>query len=65
MCGYIAGVVLAGVGDGQDRKLCSAELKNLLTADCSRNWRLMLASPVSSHHSRFSQICIMNGVLTT
>jgi hypothetical protein len=65
MCGYIAGVVLAGVRDGHDENLCSAKLDNLLTAKCSLNWRLMLASPVSSHHSRFSQIRVMDGLLTT
>ncbi|KAF2797483.1 hypothetical protein K505DRAFT_235427 [Melanomma pulvis-pyrius CBS 109.77] len=47
MCGYIAGVVLAGVRDGQDPNICNATpLNNLLTARCSLNWRLMLASPM-------------------
>jgi hypothetical protein len=43
MCGYIAGVVLAGV---RDRSACSKDAGNLLTSQCSLNWRLMLASPM-------------------
>jgi hypothetical protein len=65
MCGYIAGVVLAGVRDGQDQNVCSVEIGNLLTTKCSLNWRLMLASPVSSCHFRFSQIRVMDDLLTS
>ncbi|KAF2655619.1 hypothetical protein K491DRAFT_412594 [Lophiostoma macrostomum CBS 122681] len=46
MCGYIAGVVLAGVRDGSDHSICDASFGNLLSSRCSLNWRLMLASPM-------------------
>lgn len=46
MCGYIAGVVLAGVREGANKDICNAEAGNLLSAQCSLNWRLMLASPM-------------------
>ncbi|PVI05411.1 hypothetical protein DM02DRAFT_725112 [Periconia macrospinosa] len=46
MCGYIAGVALAGVQDGANRDICDKKFNNLLTSRCSMNWRLMLASPM-------------------
>lgn len=46
MCGYIAGVVLAGVRDGSRSDICDEKFGNLLTSRCSLNWRLMLASPM-------------------
>lgn len=46
MCGYIAGVVLAGVRDGMNTDICNAKAQNLLSSQCSLNWRLMLASPM-------------------
>ncbi|KAF2715807.1 hypothetical protein K504DRAFT_478840 [Pleomassaria siparia CBS 279.74] len=46
MCGYIAGVVLAGVADSGNPTLCGPKSSLLLTARCSLNWRLMLASPM-------------------
>ncbi|KAF2492702.1 putative MFS myo-inositol transporter [Lophium mytilinum] len=53
MLGYIAGVVLAGVRDGNNPEICIVDPSNpkydrsmLLTAQCSLNWRLMLASPM-------------------
>lgn len=44
--GYIAGVALAGVGHGHDSAVCNENAGNLLSAHCSINWRLMLASPM-------------------
>lgn len=46
MCGYISGVVLANVGEGSNADICNKAEGNLLSAKCSLNWRLMLASPV-------------------
>ncbi|KAF9732672.1 hypothetical protein PMIN06_002873 [Paraphaeosphaeria minitans] len=46
MCGYIAGVALAGVRDGSNANICNAAANNLLSSQCSLNWRLMLASPM-------------------
>ncbi|KAF2265060.1 hypothetical protein CC78DRAFT_532691 [Lojkania enalia] len=46
MCGYIAGVVLAGVRDGNRPDICNKAAGNLLSSQCSLNWRLMLASPM-------------------
>lgn len=53
MCGYIAGVVLAGVGKGNDSSICITDTTRpnysrvrLLSSECSLNWRLMLASPM-------------------
>jgi hypothetical protein len=46
MCGYIAGVALAGVRDGMDNSICNQDAGNLLSSQCSLNWRLMLASPM-------------------
>ena len=58
MCGYIAGVVLAGVGKGNDSSICITDTTRpnysrvrLLSSECSLNWRLMLASPVSENNS--------------
>lgn len=48
MCGYIAGVALAHVKDGMDSSICNIKAGNLLSWQCSSNWRLILASPVSS-----------------
>lgn len=49
MCGYIAGVVLAGVGNGDDKTVCfhgPNKSPGNLSFRCSLNWRLMLASPM-------------------
>jgi hypothetical protein len=58
MCGYIAGVVLAGAGSGNDSSICVTDPTKpnysrvrLLSSKCSLNWRLMLASPVSENNS--------------
>lgn len=48
MLGYIAGVAFAGINDGANRTICPEDgnATLLLSARCSLNWRLMLASPM-------------------